>query len=193
MLSIPKILESTLGINPEGNDILSKLLEDESVTVGNIGTKLNELSMADIYNIECFSTEPNGAAYYLMGGKYYLVSAIPETAKDGFTDKTEYYVSKSANIWLFMLYEAEEVSTSGGVVKYDGDGNALVYDYIGGTLSGFSGNVENSSGRVMDATVRQLVDVGILDDGESGYNPSLYTMTLEDVIGEINRIFNELP
>ncbi len=162
-------LKTVLGDKATGNVILDKLIEKD-VEISSLATAINGLSLYEIYGQNCFVKVENGetgVARYKKKGNSYILD-----------DDGEYKISNSAGIWLFLCFDFVDeaidkinLSTMGCRVKYtigEATFNSL-------TEQG-SGN--NLSKQLTTATIRQLVDAGVLESA----NPMLYTFTLQDAV-----------
>ncbi len=149
----------------QNNDILKSLLfnpdgsENDAVTLGNVAETINNKKLSEIYDVTCFekASAGSGKATYDMnvvdGKEVYTLNSAGEG---------EYCVSESAGVWLFMLYDADK--------NTDSAGNAMSYTESGTTLSGMNERVSGVHNSVVSATIRQLVDAGILEDNAAYQN-----------------------
>ena len=168
--SVSKIhLKTVLGDKATGNVILDKLIAKD-IEISNLANAINGLSLYEIYGQNCFvevsSGETEVARYKKQGNSYIL------------DDNGEYKINKTAGIWLFLCFDfADEeidkvnLSTMGCRVKYtigDATFNSLTEQGSGNKLSK----------QLTTATIRQLVDAGVLESA----NPMLYTFTLQDAV-----------
>lgn len=148
-----------------GNKTVNALL-DSDATVGNIGEKLNSLSIYDIYGTDCFTKTPQGTQRFTL---------TTEAGKAVYTlsPTGEYYISENAGIWLLICFDSEK-NASGEIVKYT-EANV--------TLNDLSNN-NVIKDKFTSATVRQLIAAGIVaDPGFS--NPDYYDHTLIEILGII--------
>lgn len=166
-------------ISSSENSVLKLLLEDSSVTIGNIGEKIDALSVNDVFDVECWTkdsalsatgsvykkTVTDGVATYSL----YKGSDLPTT------DNDLYYVSKNSSIWLFVLYShgAIEEGDSGLTVSYTEKNTTF-----GEAKNGFS----VSANELPNSTVRQLIEAGLLDNF-AVYEP-IYSKVVSDIINE---------
>ena len=162
------------------NDILSELLQDPEVTVGNIGNKINALRVEDVYERDCFVASDAGM-YYLVedetaDNKYVLISSYNESVHGVRLDNKKYSVSSESSVWLFMYYNH--------TVVYDEYGNATMYTHTGLTFEDMSSSITAISESINSASIRMLVDSGVLNDpyedtglSEDELN-ALYSLTL---------------
>lgn len=158
---------STIIKEETGNIILDSIRSDDSVTVENMGAKVNALSLYTIYGENAFTTEvsktANTNAKYsrnVVGGK-----VVYELDNDG-----SYYIDKSSSVWLLVCYDYEIDGATGLGKKYTQSDIAFE-------------DLENGSSltdALKYATVRQLIDIGILDDSIS---PTIYAKTLSEALG----------
>ena len=188
---VTKINLSTL-IEPGNNNVLNTLLEDNTVTLANLGDKINDLELQSVFEVECFTTDTTDAVIYddPTMGRYKKVSD-PDGDRyvllgSGQTASEIYYISKKTQIWLFMCYDddynSDEVITS---ADFDSDGFALVYKPMHLTLGNLENKIIQASGQVKSATIRQLVSAGLMDANSSFEQNSLtyiYTLTINDAL-----------
>lgn len=157
-------------IMSKGENKTVNALLDSDATVGNIGEKLNSLSIYDIYGTDCFTKTPHGTQRFTLtteAGKH--VYTLSPTG--------EYYISENAGIWLLICFDSEK-NASGEIVKYT-EANV--------TLNDLSNN-NVIKDKFTSATVRQLIAAGIVaDPGFS--NSDYYDHTLIEILG----IIKDLP
>ena len=158
-------LQTVLGNGKTGNVILDKLIEKD-VAVSGLATAINGLSLYEIYGQNCFveyKGETNVARYKKADDSYIL------------DENGEYVISKTAGIWLFLCFD------STGVVKTAGNAYGCAEKYVvsNATLQTLTAanSGANLSSKITSATIRQLVDAGIL----STAHQDIYTMTLNDI------------
>ena len=170
-------------IQSSSNNILSLLIADETVTVGNIGTKIDELLIEEVFPAVCFTTTNTGSAvYYKVDNDEYMLA----THVNNPTDTTRYYISEDAHIWLFLYYNPDfDGDNKLTASDFDTHGNAIHYKDTHHKLSELQYDVDHISDRLMGATIRQLVDTKLLDDGE-GFSEELYIMTLSESIKKLD-------
>ena len=191
-IDFSKIRLSTVLTNSGGNDILDILLEDDTVTLGNIGEKINNLSVAEIYGVNCFvedSTNEKAKYYKDEKGDFYLVGgALTPSELNG---TTTYSISSDAKIWLFLNYETayEEVDDK-KISLFDANGNALAYMNKDLKFKNIKNSITGMTGGILDATIRQLEDCGILT---GPYNPGLYPRSISQIIEFANSTKTEIP
>ncbi len=163
-------LRTVLGDKATGNVILDRLIE-KNVEISGLASAINSLSLYEMYGQNCFveldGDEGDIARYRKVGDAYILDT-------DG-----NYKISKKAGIWLFLCFdftdEAIEKSNSRNAL-----GCRVKYTISQATFSALtdSGSGKNISTRLTKATIRQLIDAGILEKA----NTLLYIMALEDVV-----------
>lgn len=160
------------GSTVSGNKILEKLVSDESVTIGNLGEKLNDLSLSDVYDVTVFEpyTEGSGKARYIYDG-------VNTYTLD---DSGTYQISSGATVWLFLLYDYG--TTESGSIDIDENGNAKTYTSKNLTVAGIDTAVEGVSDKFMGATIKQCVDCGIV----SGSYDKINNLTLKAVLESLN-------
>ncbi|MBP5686243.1 MAG: hypothetical protein J6W87_00490, partial [Clostridia bacterium] len=136
-----------------GNQILAALLDDDTVTIGNMPTKINTLKVADIFDVVCFTTDSSEAAD--TNAKYSYNDATKTYTLSG---SGTYYISKDAKVWLFMLYDdsASKSSEAGKV------GSALSYTDVDLTFNDMEDRIAAVSAAFTNATLKQLVQTGII-------------------------------
>ncbi|MBR1968078.1 MAG: hypothetical protein IKA11_01630 [Clostridia bacterium] len=145
------------------NPILKALLE-KNPKISGIGSAMDTLKLYDVYGTKCFyksETVPDGYgdksrySYNESTGVYTLDMA-----------NGDYYISDTAGIWLLICFDASGLSVEGRAESYTASNSTV-------------GDLENNvSSSITDATVRQLIDAGIL----SSANSALWGYTLEDAL-----------
>ena len=81
----------------------------------------------------------------------------------------EYYLSSDAGMWLFICYDAGSIDENGRAVTYTENKTTLK------DLQSSSSIISNSFAK---ATIRQLVDAGIVDKADE----KIMTLTLDKVL-----------
>ena len=144
------------------NNVLDKILQDSSVTVGNVADKINQLYVSDLVGVSCFTTTLTGKQRY----------SYNETAKQYVKDDAgEYEISYGAGMWLFLLYNE---STA------DENGNAYSFTDNQYQFKDLTTAFNSSSERIKLATIRQMVDSGIIEG--TGLSSVLYPLTLQEAL-----------
>ena len=178
------------------NDIIQTLIDEdnahkdedgyEPATLGNIGDRINKLLVKDVYEVDCFTTNiseavDNPVTYYKSVGQD--GKTIYSTTGEG----EEYYVAKSSSVWLFMLFDAEDVDKTTfdeetGLELHVGTGVANKYVEMDVTIKELKTRINVVSKNIMKATVRQVCDSGMLE----GDYPKIYGLTFSDAIKRLN-------
>lgn len=145
------------------NKIINALIE-QGCTVGNIGTQINALKLYDIYGANCFTAHDGSA----NTPKYSLDEKTETYTLD---DNGTYMISKNAGIWLFLCYDGGEVETGANAL-----GCRKTYTKSTATMGDLQDVTSGAkiSTRITSATIRQLVDAGILTSA----NQNFYAFTL---------------
>jgi len=164
-------LKTLLGGTSTDNTILKKLLEDDTVIIGNLGTKIDALSIHDLFGANCFTTDStkkaNNDTYYLdTTTNVYTYSTTPLSGDT-------YYVSKEAGIWLLLAFDASELSSV--------NGRAGKFSPSTATFSTLQNDPATFSDGISNSTIYQLISAGIIDDDPS-YSDNLKKAKLSEVI-----------
>lgn len=119
----------------QSNKILKALLEDDNITVENIGGAINEMSVEEVYDVHCFvkdsaKTRDASAIFYkrvdASGKDVYELKTYVEgktgyttdyhnafwngyEIENDFSKPVQYYLSNTSSVWLFLLYTASEI------------------------------------------------------------------------------------
>jgi hypothetical protein len=171
--------------------VLKALLEVKDSTLGNIGNNLSTLKLRNIYDIHDFTTikeEPYSSPAYKKTSKtnesgthdYYVLESLvsnPEYSDYVFEEET-YYISHDARIWLLLLYDANEGK--------DSLGNAKTYLCKDLTLGNINSTIANASDCFMSATIKMLVDTGMLNEETFGQYQKIYALSVEKVFENAN-------
>lgn len=165
-LNFGNIKLSTIIKEDTGNIILDSIRSDSSVTVENMGDKVNALSLYTIYGENAFTTDyrktANTNAKYsksIVGGKVvYQLSA-----------SGSYYIDKSSSVWLLVCYDYEIDEDTGLGKKYTQSNIAFANLEEGNSLTQ----------ALKNATIRQLIDLEILD---SSIPERLHAKTLSEAL-----------
>ena len=175
---ISNVKLNTIIKDKTGNQLLDNLLSQDDVTISNIGQKINEMRIYDIYGDSCWTTDsskstiPADAYSYDASAKTYTY--VPET--DRVIGTEYYYVSKNSGIMLLLSYDI--------TLKDDTNGRAKTY-----TPSTYRyTDLENGSASndlIRSSTVYQLIATGFLTDSNSKgqpYSDNLKKMTIKQLI-----------
>ena len=163
-----KVSLKTVVGETSSNPIIQALIESGS-SVGGIGDAINKLSLYKVYGANIFTTTPveNSPRYTLSEDK------TTYTLKDD----GEYYLSEDAGIWLLICFDSSTTLSSDANHK----GRPISYTISSATIADLQGGNENSvdiSSAFTHATVRQLIDAGIIESA----NELLYDKTLEQAL-----------
>ena len=142
------------------------------------------MDISEIFEAECFTTVIADAGDTTT--KYSYNEATNTYTLDN--DHGTYYISKNAKIWLFVLYDYSGVDSTdmGGGIR-TGTGVASSYTAKSSTFGNMMSTFGNVSQDIMDATVRQLVQAKVIDEGSSNYS-SLYPYTINEVLAKMSSL-----
>lgn len=159
-------LSALLSVEDVDSPILKQLIT-KGVSVNGLATAIDDLKIHEVYGATVFKqvdgSMPVGALRFSKSGNTYTQN-----------DAGEYYLSKDAGIWLLIGYTAQDVNlVTGRPTSY------VANDAM--TLSALQ-----SSGSVVgtifeNATIRQLVDAGLI----SSVNEALYPLKLSQVLNPV--------
>ena len=164
-----KVSLKTVVGETSSNPIIQALIESGS-SVGGIGDAINKLSLYKVYGANIFTTTPveNSPRYTLSEDKTtYMLD-----------DNGKYYLSKNAGIWLLICFDSSTTLSSDEI---NHKGRPISYTVSSATIADLQGGNENSvdiSSAFSKATVRQLIDAGLVTSAKKG----LYAMTLSGVL-----------
>lgn len=210
-VSLSDILDGT------DNAILSVLLE-KGVTVGSLSTEIINLSLYDVYGKNCFKLADTHGAEFISEDTWFAKEEI-DTDGDGINDSLafvredesyftetgadKYGLCKNDGIWLLLCFdgmEFEDTDTDGNGVKEDTDGRPEKYVISNRTLGDLENNPSELSDSFEKATVRQLMDAGIISDtyyDSTGqlkqHNPKLYALKLVKAIEMLSEMLGSIP
>lgn len=159
-----------------GNKIIATLLKDKTVTVGNAGDKINALKVSNVYDgAPCFVENPAGTGkYYKLVGtekETFVLASAYNSVVDGRKEEGKTYdISTSSGVWFFMFYAHNSAGT-------DTDGYGIKYEATEITFKEMEAKVVEVSTGVQNATIRELVNCGLVVDPNFG-KVELYRMTL---------------
>ena len=152
--------------NDTGNIFIDAIREDEDVSFKNIGEKIDEISLHKVYGQNAFTSDLAKTNNPLA--KYTKTEENDETTYT-LDANGDYYISKDAGVWLLMCYDSLEVKTNGVIGKYV-QSKTTIKDLETGA---------NLTDKFKSATVRQLMDIGILSDS---IDEELWDKTLENAL-----------
>ncbi len=182
---ISNIKLSSLGITST-NNIINALLKDETVTVGNIGEKIDNLKVYDLFTVDCFTKNvdfSNTQVIYekALNGDGHVEYTLYTGSGVPLPDNNLYYISNDSSLWLFMLY-----SYSGD----GGDGLATKYTQKQTLYKNLESEFRIESQNMTNGTVRQFYDAGLLGN-ENDYS-KIYTQTVKVIIQDAADALNQV-
>ena len=101
---------------------------------------------------------------------YYLEAHPEEFATFEFSDEVYYISSADSGVWLLLLYQAS---------NKDEKGNAYTYTCKCLTLGSLTSIIGDAADCFMNATIKMLVDSGILEETSSEYE-LIYNKSVKD-------------
>lgn len=167
-----------------GNQLLDNLLAQDDVTIGNIGQKVNEMKIYDLYGESCFTTDSSQSTIpadaYSYDENTHVYTYVPESDR---VSGTEYhYVANNSGIMLLLSYDI--------TLKDDANGRAKTYTPSSYRYTDLeNGSVTNNL--IKDSTVYQLIATGFLSDSNSKgqpYSDTLKKMTIKQLIDLADQI-----
>ena len=188
---------STIIDSDTGNKVIDKLRHDNTVTIANMGSKANALTLADILSVDVMALVSSTAitpsfvntdaiytynqttdTYELVSGtfnestKYYSYTGL-DTTKD------YYVINKTAGVWFLVLSETTRSSTTSSA--YAGTSEWGAYSTIKATGGCTLGNLNSLNVNISAIKIKVLKDLGILDPT---MDPSgaAYDLTIEDLM-----------
>lgn len=167
-------------IEDQSNKILQSLVAKDA-TFGTIGETINDLELTEIFDVECFTEDEDNAID--KNSKYVYDSDNKTYTLDG---SGTYYISQDAKVWLFILYDGNgsvsaDADTKGSVNVYTAQTVKLYGN--GGTDVSLQDRLETVSSLLMDATVKQLIQTGILSEIGGKYS-TVYDKTFRQILDE---------
>ncbi len=160
------------------NALLSSLVNDRNVTLGDIDVSINQLKLSDIYAVKGFVADPKMSLDPSVKYVKRIEAGVETfTLVDSSYDGEVYYISKHANIWFFVLYQAQ------GTLDLEGKGYNTKYSVTDMTYGDFEDDgMESVTSRLNSSTIRQLWATGVLNDANYG---SVWTISLNDALALI--------
>ena len=153
------------------NNLLYCLVSDTEVTIGNIGDKLDELKVTDAFDIEEVFTESTDPADYSIYSALYTYNAntgVYQKSSEG-----TYRISKTASVWIFLLYETDYSDDEGDIVRYTE--NPMTFGELNAELN-------DIGSKISQATIKQLLVSGFLTEQTNNQFQSVYDKKLNEVI-----------
>lgn len=165
-------------MDPTGNVIMDKLIAKD-VTVASIGEEINKLTLYEVYGEGCFKAEEvaGSPVYYVdeTTNTYYLADYAPVEIK---VDANKRWLCENDGIWLMFCFDSGEFITDG-----ENKGRPASYKATTDTLKALQsheeGGIASISAKFENATIRQLIDAGIINAMNTD---ALYSMTLHEAI-----------
>ena len=167
---------STAIPNDTGNSIIDILREDDTVTIGNIGTKINNLSLSKVYGGDNVFTQDIGETNW-----HDTYDLNPDGSYTYNTMGTgEWYINRNSSVWLLFCYEAETINASNGrVTKFAP--SELTFE----TLANDAGSL---AGKITNSTIYNLMACGIITYDNTAADMFL-KQTLQQVIDAAGAMF----
>ncbi|MBE7089269.1 MAG: hypothetical protein E7362_00520 [Clostridiales bacterium] len=155
------------------NKILKAVYGDGTVTIGELSNRINNTPIQEVYKVDCFTTNEADASG--ISAKYSYNEADGSYTLDASGD---YYISAKSGAWFFIFY-----GTVGGT---NIDGDATLYRPTAYTMGGLEEKVDEINDHIENATIKQLIDIGILTNPHGDYSPLIYASTLDQVLRAIS-------
>ena len=158
------------------NPIIATLVENDA-RIGTISSDIDNLSLYDIYGHECFI--PYNESLHSGMLRYNEIKDLDGNVT-GYTqdDNGAFVIDKTCGVWLLLcfdgsdMYGKDDVNNSGRFKTYTISDEKMCH------LQEHVGEEHSISNRVTNATIRQLIDIGIL----SGADDHLYHLSLQDAL-----------
>ncbi|MEG9430524.1 MAG: hypothetical protein VZQ61_06355 [Christensenellaceae bacterium] len=169
-------LHLTTVIPSSDNKLLKPLLE-RNPTIGTLGDTINDIDVSEIFVVECFTEDSSKAT---DTNAKYTKSTVGGVDHYDLSASGTYYISNEAKVWLFMFYER----ATGAIVSADVDtkGSITKYEKKSVTFGNMEDGMSDTSDAFMNATVKQLIQSGILTESPSGKYALLYGNSFTDVL-----------
>ena len=167
-------LSTVLEIEPgesTGNAILDVLLQKNTV-VGEIAEDINTLTLYEVFGSQCFvaynQTQHAGMDRYKGTETGFILD-----------EQGEFVLNEGQGMWQLMCFNVTYDQTTGKANAYTIDKSL--------TMQSLQENSTGIMAKMFNATIRQLVDAGILDDGNGFVNTQIYKMSIVDIINMIGQ------
>lgn len=173
-------LKTVIGEEATGNAIIDALIS-KNVTVGDIAEELDNQLLYNVYGEQCFiiSESATGDKYrketVLVDGEE-RVKFVLDNANGTYT------LNKDCGVWLLWCFDVEQID--------DATGKATVYVQSGFTMGQLQEGAGEVTQKITGATIRQLVDMGIIDDGEGFASETIYTLTIDGVVEMLDELLS---
>ncbi len=173
---------STVIDGETGNKALDTLLKDDTVTISNMGDKINNLSLYSIYGEDCFTTDVSKAS---ITTDHYVKTATADGKYSFVYDNDgdyegDYYISNSAGVMLLLSFTVTDLDTTCGRAKtyYPSD---LKFENMD--------KADSTSSAIQNATIYQLIAAGLIQDKEDGgYSDTLKAMRIIDLLNALDSV-----
>ena len=149
--------------------VLAKDTEENPLTISNLGYALHELKITEVFTDIVIFEKVEGVTtkarytFNEVDGSYTL------------DESGEYQISDLAKFWLFVMYDCE------GIEEETGNGTKYTDNHL--TVEGLEDGVNDMSTAIIEATMRQLKDAGVIT---GTYKDSLLKMSLKEVLDTLN-------
>lgn len=177
-------------VDLSSNKVLTALKE-KNTTVANIGTALNELSLYEVYGNSAFveitvdNPAPTGARRFNKGTYHDTVNNVDKVCFDYDTDG-DYYLDNTAGIWLILCYDTVTYNPDESVNTRFADSDGNPTKYIADELTvGDLQNGNSFSKKFQNATLKQLLDTGLVDGnalGGGSLSQKTKALSLQEII-----------
>lgn len=165
-------LKTVLGT--ESDNPIIKCLINKGSSIGTISTDIDSLTLYEVYGHECFVTF-NPSLHDSKMLKYKQVKSGDTVTGYQQDDNGDFVIDPNAGVWLLMCFDSSNMITTGDHV-----GRFSTYTVADETISHLNDHTEEHSisSKITSATVRQLMDVGIIKVAHT----YLYAETLEGAL-----------
>ena len=163
-------------VDLSSNQVLT-VLKTKDIVIGDISTALNELSLYDVYGNTAFTTTP------IVGARRFNKGTIDDKVCYDYNPAGEYYLDTDAGIWLILCFDTATYDEYDNVVTSYTDEQGNSNKYIVDDLT--IGDLQNGNSfarKFKNATLKQLIDTGLIDDSALTLNDKTKALSLQDVI-----------
>ncbi len=206
-------LETLIGEEKmDGNIFLKALKEKGDVTVSNITTLLDSLTLSDVYgknigwkqvaeaetvmeDVTIPKYDETKALYgYNETEKTFTLIEDENGLSYTFSGYDNYYqIDEESGFWLFLVYDRVDLGVVGSI---DGDidenGNVMRYKENDCALVNLQDRINDSNTMFNEITMRQMIDTGFID-GNKVNDSRLYAKTLDEIIDLAMLGLNAMP
>ena len=191
---INKVRLATVLNSDTGNKVIDKLRTDDTVTLDNIGTKADALTLKEILDVEpmkevegvtatyvcdgaLYTKNPDGVTYVLVDGAFDV--GTKKYSYTGLDTSVKYYaVNDEAGVWFLPLTTLSDSGTPYDDTKSEWGAYGTIVVGNGCTL----GELDDLSVNISVVKMKVLKDLGLLsaaDPSAAAYNTTLtYLLTL---------------